>query len=84
MGGLPTRSDETFIDSTGIFGVECLGRGGGGTSTDEGIGKTQRNRFGFRASSQSADSSSTSLPWRCRCFPNHDAPGSLFVIYRIN
>jgi hypothetical protein len=26
MGGLPTRSDETLIDSTGFFGVEFLGR----------------------------------------------------------
>src|SRR5712671_5827715 len=26
MGGLPTRSDETFVDSAGVFGVEFLGR----------------------------------------------------------
>ncbi len=26
MGGLPTRSDETFVDSAGFFGIEFLGR----------------------------------------------------------
>src|SRR5260370_36616115 len=26
MGGLPTRSDETFVDFAGFFGVEFLGR----------------------------------------------------------
>jgi hypothetical protein len=35
IGGLPTRSDETFVDSTGFFGVEFLGRGGRKQTVDE-------------------------------------------------
>ena len=46
MGGLPTRSDETFVDSAGVFGVEFLGRRcqnrGGGQSSGISLGDALR------------------------------------------